>query len=1385
MRKGTPILRWLIVAAVTLCWFTGLAAAADTSYRPKNMEAWNYLDQATAERAKTDPMFNKILTEIQNRTKVMQSAKPPEAPAAQPNQALGPNLQPQAYVYPWPKNVAPPWYNPGLGFNPAVNYDLPNYNMSPNIRKFVDKLPGLGAAGCTVSAVPGTGTCNENEIGQYIPLAVPDTTTFPGSADKITVPAADYYEISVSAYNQKMHTDLPATTLWGYKQTNATDPKIQNVNQYLGPFILARVHDPSKPAGVNGNGKPIRVKFTNALPISSNPASKLGLPLDVTLMGAGMGPTPGVNFTENRVTIAHLHGGRTPWISDGTPHQWITPANDPIFNSGGAAYTKGPSLQNVPDMITNGTSPCAATGNPAVCFTPNARDGKATQYWTNQQSARLMFYHDHAFGTTRLTVYKGLAAGYLLVDQVEDDLIDGTNVSGGNPGLKKVLPNLGGVYRYGIPLVIQDKAFVNDATTPLASAGPLPVGYDATYKTADVDPLWYTYVNTGGGQLHMSHEYMPVENIFDTAGGVYPDGSIWPAGNMTNGRWDYGPFLIPPMVPTVSLTLPSPTVTPEAFGDTMVVNGTAFPYLPIPADTLRFRILSVGNDRTLNLSWFFAKDKNGVICKAPNVFDAASCTEVSMVPAAPNAAYPTWPKDGRDGGVPDPLTSGPSWYLIGNEGGLLAQVSERIPQPIDYNYIRQIIPLAGVTSHSLLMLPAMRADVVVDFTGLSVGDVLILYNDAPAPMPGFWPLNDYYTDCPDQRPWGGPGPIPPGFGPNTRTVMQVRITSGKATGFAFNANDLKTAIPKAFAVANDKPLVPQLAYNDAFPGFATQDIYMQAPDETLNLTGTGQQIQRIKTIAGGNGYVTAPTVNIIGDGTGAAAVAGLNPMGGVTLLTTGTGYTTVPTVTFGAPGAGGVRATAIATISGGQVQAINIDEPGSNYSTVTAPTCTITGGGGTGATCSTFVATAGLVGSIRVTNQGSGYTRQPRVYLLGGGGMNATADALITNSVVMTAKNITEGFDPEYGRIDIKMGSTPNPLTPAVGAGFVLGIARYIDPPTEIVNNGEATAWRITHLGVDSHALHFHLFDVQVVNRVDWTNVVKPPYEDEIGWRDTIRTNPMEDIAVVFRPHQARLPFQLPKSNRLLDPTTLAGSTANFYPVAPPVGVAAVAQQSNVMTNFGFEYVWHCHMLSHEENDFMRPLVLNVPPPTIGALTFAVTAQVPGAPAATLNWTSTAGPGTLFTLQRAGNTTFTSGLNTINQVDVKTYYDTAITPGSTYYYRVRASNQGGTSAWSNVVTVRAIIAPTNLAIAAGTTRTSIPLTWVQSSTVGVTGFTIQRATNAAFTTGLLTTTATPGTLTSRTMTGLTPNTTYYFRIAARTATGSSAYSNVVSGKTLP
>ena len=81
--------------------------------------------------------------------------------------------------------------------------------------------------------------------------------------------------------------------------------------------------------------------------------------------------------------------------------------------------------------------------------------------------------------------------------------------------------------------------------------------------------------------------------------------------------------------------------------------------------------------------------------------------------------------------------------------------------------------VGNVDLHSLLLAPAERADVIVDFSKFA-GQTLILYNDAPAAFPARIPSYDYYTGAPDLSPVGAPT-ILPGYGPNTRTIMQVKI----------------------------------------------------------------------------------------------------------------------------------------------------------------------------------------------------------------------------------------------------------------------------------------------------------------------------------------------------------------------------------------------------------------------------------------------------------------------------------------------------------------------------------------------------------------------------------------------------------------------------------
>ena len=457
----------------------------------------------------------------------------------------------------------------------------PNYANSPILKKFMDTLPGLNAA---------------NNLGQMIPVAVPDTLSFPGS---------DYYEISLREYSEKMHTQLPATRLRGYVQTNngtagGANTVVPATIHYLGPIIVAQ------------KDRPVRIKFTNELPTGT--AGKLFIPVDTSAMGAGLGPDGVSYYAQNRSAI-HLHGGVTPWISDGTPHQWTTPAGEVT------PYARGVSVQFVPDMwfdpITHalvGAGLTPSTTPPVAGAVNDPGLGSMTFYYTNQQSARLMFYHDHAYGITRLNVYAGIAAGYLIQDPVEQGLV----TAGTIPATQ-------------IPLVIQDKTFVNAAT--MAAQDPT-WNWGTTPPTPNTGDLWFPHV------------YMPNQNPNITAG----------ANPM--GRWDYGPWFWPPVTALNHMPVPcaanpaqtcpgtpNPSLTPESFMDTPLVNGTAYPILQVQPKAYRLRVLNAANDRAFNLQLYYAATApvapatTGTVCTG-TAAPAASCTEVNMIPAVTHVAVP-------------------------------------------------------------------------------------------------------------------------------------------------------------------------------------------------------------------------------------------------------------------------------------------------------------------------------------------------------------------------------------------------------------------------------------------------------------------------------------------------------------------------------------------------------------------------------------------------------------------------------------------------------------------------------------------------------------------------------------------------------------------------
>ena len=1141
-------------------------------------------------------------------------------------------------------------------------YTTPNWANSPPIAKFVDTLPGLTPAGI-------------NNLGQFLPVAAPDTTTFPGS---------DYYIIKLVEYSEQLHSDLNPTLMRAYVQVNENGDEVAPPH-YLGPIIVAT------------KDRPVRLKFINGLPTGAG--GDLFIPVDESVMGAGEGPLPGEKFTQNRATI-HLHGGRTPWISDGTPHQWIVPAGE------ATNYKAGVSTQNVPDMCFDKTTYKAIPRSiDPDCLTgsPNPGPGASTYYFTNQQSTRLMFYHDHAWGITRLNVYAGEAAGYVITDPKEQDLID----RGIIPGTKSAEAGGGTSMGGMIPLVIQDKTFVNADVTTHPATGQ----HEMTVR--ETDPLWNwgrCDEIIGGvctpvtGDLWLPHVYMPAQQpTGSSTGGVNPYGRwmygpwFYPATNVTHGPvanpyYDpncssSNPFELaqcetpgqPPLIPGT----PNVSIGMEAFQDSAVVNGTVFPTITVDPKAYRFRILNAASDRFWNLSFYLADSDPANISPDTRLTVAgpdarghlrSNKTEVKMAEASKELAlannWPAdWPVDGREEMVPDPglckaggvdcPNFGPSFLQIGTEGGFLPSPVVVNQQPITYITDPTAFWVGIVDKMGLAIGPAERVDVIVDFSKYA-GKTLILYNDAPAAWPARVPGYDYYTNAPDMRDsggygtggtfnvatgaWeGGTGPLP-GYAPNTRTVMQVIVNGGSPE--PLNATALENEFTSAAPVTPSNPYGQTLFERTQEPIIVGQAAYGSAYPNSYFPTNFPWE-----------------GVNQIND-----------------------------------------HFLQFVTLAGEEVKR----------------------------------------------------STEPR-------GIHDEMGA---------------SFDPEYGRMSGNLAmQLPNPTT--LNANLVL--YGFSDIPTETVNNSTTVnvqvlpgtdgqpgtladgtqIWKISHNGVDTHPIHFHIFDVQLINRVGWDGQIAMPEPNELGWKDVIKISPLMDTIVAVRPRAPALPFGIPNSIRPLNPGVPIDSAMGFsgqtpgsdwllgngYSTGQPIygfssidwttGQAYLPNTApdpgypypnykgivtNVLYDFGWEYVWHCHILSHEEMDMMRPIVLKYAAQKPSA--FAATAPRTGTNRV-ITWTDPTQVDYLdlntfgnpsneigFNIYRAlsNSNTFTKLTPTMLPANTTTFTDRTAASNSNYYYRVEAVTAAGSTTVA--------ISPMTVSLAlSGSTGTTAPASRTLTATV--------------------------------------------------------------------
>ena len=212
------------------------------------------------------------------------------------------------------------------------------------------------------------------------------------------------------------------------------------------------------------------------------------------------------------------------------------------------------------------------------------------------------------------------------------------------------------------------------------------------------------------------------------------------------------------------------------------------------------------------------------------------------------------------------------------------------------------------------------------------------------------------------------------------------------------------------------------------------------------------------------------------------------------------------------------------------------------------------------------------------------------------------------------------------------------------------------------------------------------------------------------------------------------------------------------------------------------------------QTDMTTPVEPSTPPPpdtTPPTNPSALTATAAGT-TVNLSWTGStdAGGVTGYEIERCqgtGCTTFTL----LKTVTTTTTSDTGLTPNTTYSYRVRAKDATPNySGYTNTATATTPAAadttpPTNpSALTATAAGTTVNLSWTGSTDAGgVTGYEIERCQGTGCTTFTLLKTVTTTTTSD---TGLTPNTTYSYRVRAKDATPNySGYSNTATATTDP
>jgi hypothetical protein len=134
-------------------------------------------------------------------------------------------------------------------------------------------------------------------------------------------------------------------------------------------------------------------------------------------------------------------------------------------------------------------------------------------------------------------------------------------------------------------------------------------------------------------------------------------------------------------------------------------------------------------------------------------------------------------------------------------------------------------------------------------------------------------------------------------------------------------------------------------------------------------------------------------------------------------------------------------------------------------------------------------------------------------------------------------------------------------------------------PATEIVRLNDTEQWDLINNTVDAHPMHLHLVQFQVVSRQTFTSFVSAVTDTVNGIFGQPSYAPTGYATTATSDAQGVEPWEAGWKDTIDCPPGLVTTIKAKFDIA------------------GDKYVYHCHILSHEEHDMMRPLAVVDPLP--------------------------------------------------------------------------------------------------------------------------------------------------------------------------------------------